>query len=314
MPDITVHIFHGIKEQIPETFRVNGVIYQDIVTSIMNLGNQSGSIYGIHGETIDYNKPVTLAEVNYIIPDGGINQVPLTTENGRGYVIQYNVGGTFRDVYNAAIARGLPPNRGIVIAGKNMNLDMQVPTDLYQQNITYEPLDKIHVLVNDVMYEVSYLPLSATFRDIYNDLLNQGLPPNGILSAAGHTLDLSQLISSNIIGRFRDVKNRAHLVYTPPKGNIINPTNVNTGGQVTIQVQTPWDLVNVQIITGKTRANDIIKALSPKDSKMKLALVHNEAYNALIYHGNEYVYPPDHFDQLYLVPNYQTLFAAYMNQ
>jgi hypothetical protein len=313
MSDITVHIFHGIKEQIPETFRVNGDIYQDIVTTIMRLGNQSGSIYGTHGEIIDYNALVTLAEVNYIIPSGGIKQISLVDDQGGRYLINYNAGGTYRDVYNAAIAAGLPSNGVIFFAGRYPKLDSRVPADLYKENsIAYLPAGEgvqrearieFFVKTEDSRTHTVYYYPSGTIRDIYDQLLLEGLPPNGNLIRAGKLLNLDDPISSV------DLSNVNFLNYVIPKTNVV--TSAMTGRKVDLQVRTPnRGEVMIQITAGTTKASDIVTALQP-NSNMKLAQVRRGAYSPYIYQDNEHVYPLGTNERLLLVPDYETLFAGY---
>ena len=126
MPQVTVNVFTGVGDQVPDVYRVDGNTYQDIATALINLGLQSGRIYGINGEVVDYNSNIELPEVNYIIPEGEISYVNISSPRGFEYMVPFNVEGTFRDVYNQAVAKGLPLNSKIILMGKGVDLDSPV--------------------------------------------------------------------------------------------------------------------------------------------------------------------------------------------
>lgn len=313
MPNIIVRIYLGVKAQIPEDYEVNAATYQDVVTAIINSGKQSGSIYGVNGEIIDYNSPVTLAEVNYIIPNGGTSPTAVAF-NGVRIQIQYNVKGTFRDIYNLLVAQGLPRNGNIVYSGHYIDLDERVPDDLSKGNlISYLPAREtpvevtrsIFVVANGVTYDVTYNP-SGTFRGIYDQLIVKGLPPNGQLIYAGAVLDPNAPISSRNLGLVNQ------LYYNFPRTETVPEPSMRIGQSVNLRVRTPnQGETTVLVTTGVTKASDVVLALNPIASNMKLALVNRGAYTPYIYQDNERIYQPNDNEHLFLVPDYETLFAGY---
>ena len=70
MPTVRVNVFEGTEPQVPTIYDVTADTYQDVVSALMNYGLFSGQIYGVNGEVVDYNAPITLPEVNYVIPAG----------------------------------------------------------------------------------------------------------------------------------------------------------------------------------------------------------------------------------------------------
>ena len=126
MPEVAVNVFNGVGDQVPEVYKVEGTTYQDIVTALINSEVQSGQIYGLQGEVIDYNSPITLPEVNYIIPEGGTSFVNISGPRGFKYMVPFNLEGTFRDVYNQAVAKGLDPDSKIILMGREVDLDSPV--------------------------------------------------------------------------------------------------------------------------------------------------------------------------------------------
>lgn len=124
MPQVRVNVFTGGEAQIPQIFDVIAETYQDVVTSLINYGIESGQIYTVDGNFVDYSSPITLGEVNYIIPDGPIAHFPNLRKVDRiTYPVDYKVNGTVRDLYNKLVAKGLSKNLYLVLSGQRLDLD-----------------------------------------------------------------------------------------------------------------------------------------------------------------------------------------------
>lgn len=236
MPQIVVNVFNGTGPQVPTTYQVDGDIYQDIVSILINSGLESGQIYGLQGESIDYNAPISLNEVNYIIPLGGFqgklvgNIVAL---GGRKIEINYNSKGIYRDIYNAFVAKGVSLGSQILYKGKPVSLDSLI----------------------------SKFP-----PHMQNDLYV--IPP---------------------------VENRQP--QRPPTTNYT--------------IRTGTGEISMKIIPGVTTARDILQAINPNNNGMKLARVTIGDYNAYIYGDNEQLGELPPYSQLYIVPDYETVFSGY---
>ena len=144
MPKVIVNIFTGINPQVPKTYEIEAKTYQDIVTAIIRSGMESGKIYRLDGERINYGDPITSSQVNYIISDN-INKLKMnirSLELGKNLFIDVDKNGTFRDIYNFIIAHyDIPKNISFVVRGKLVDLDADV--------LPYDPngLNAIHMVV-----------------------------------------------------------------------------------------------------------------------------------------------------------------------
>jgi hypothetical protein len=142
MPTVRVNIFEGPHSQISRMSNVSAGTYQDVVSALINNGEFSGQIYSIQGEVIDYNAPITLPEINYIIPSGdAMGDLFVRTLLGRTYSVNnIKKNGTVRDIYNNVVAQGMTPNSKIIIAGAAVSLDDPL------SNLELNRLPVIHVI------------------------------------------------------------------------------------------------------------------------------------------------------------------------
>lgn len=232
MPKVIVNIFNGVGEQVPTQYEIEADVYQDIVSALIRGGIESGQIYGLNGEVINYEDLITMKEVNYIIPDNiSKHQIGITLPGPKRIVFYYNIYGTFRDIYNELVAKyNIPKNTRPTIRGLLVDLD--------------EPL-------------VKHDPLFLNAIDF--------------------------VVRSNI-----------------------NVTGIN---KVQVRV-TSRGIVEVPITWGSTSARQVIEEIGGENN-LKLAKVKRGEYGVHIYEDHELMEQLEDGERLYLVPDYETLLAAY---
>lgn len=228
MPRVKVYIY--LNDEVYEIRQLNVDTYQDIITILIGQGMQSGKIRVRQCEIINYNGPITLTAVNYIIPKGGTSNVTIRTTDGTTGTVIYNTNGTFRDIYNQMIARGYPLNSKIIKEGKLMNLD-----DLVSP----------HELAKSEMLHL------VSSKSLHNN--------NNTIS-----------------------------IFVPIKGQ-----------------------VDISVTFGITTIREIMEKINSENKNFRLAKVTCGAYDAYIYNDGEIFQPLEPLQRLYLVPDYETLFAGY---
>lgn len=130
-----VHIYH--EKNYINSYEVDGTTYQDLITNIIKSGGESGQIYTLNGEKVDYNSPITEKEVNYFIPYGIIYQISMISKTlyGPTYTVDFRSNSTYRDIYNSLIAKGVSyPKIFFFEAIKNLDEKMYDPSDILREN------------------------------------------------------------------------------------------------------------------------------------------------------------------------------------
>lgn len=162
----TVHIYQE-KDHIG-SYVINGATYQDLITDIIRSGSESGQIYTLNGEEVDYNAPITEEEVFYIIKGGGMREVFTTMgfpPKSDSYKIRTE--GIFRDLYNLLISDGIQYPK-IIYRGSQVGLNEKfsdynledrltiVPSSTYYD---YNPIKSFSIKIRTPIYgeiEVKY--------------------------------------------------------------------------------------------------------------------------------------------------------------
>jgi len=153
--DVQVNVFRGFETQNPMIFDIKARYYQDIVTKLIHEGLPSGEIRTINGDEINYNEPIEVDEVNYILPTGRTKNINIYSENGDKYVVNFNLKGKIRDIYNQAVALSFPIDSYVIIGDKTGYLDdnekskykgkIKIVTYLPKDR-TFEGFDEMHLL------------------------------------------------------------------------------------------------------------------------------------------------------------------------
>jgi hypothetical protein len=160
-----VHVYIGVDPQVPTDYTLNldpTATYQDLVTTFINMGGQSGQIYGINAEIINYDDPVTLPEVNYIISVGPYSTIYVRDLNGTLHRVVYSENGILRDVYNQVQVLGL---------GRNVRLVLQeedVVSNNIGTNITFI-LSQGSKKITPTLIRGKQFPLDTLIRDLQLD-------------------------------------------------------------------------------------------------------------------------------------------------
>lgn len=121
---LILHVYIGTEVQVPTDYTLNleaPATYQDVITTFIQMGGQSGQIYGIHGEIVKYEDPIKLLELNYIIPPEPYSTIYVRDLHGKLHRITYSENGTLQDIYNQVQALGL---------GRNVRLVLQIEDNL----------------------------------------------------------------------------------------------------------------------------------------------------------------------------------------
>lgn len=89
--------------------------YQDVITTFLLGGGQSGQIFDLEGNEVVYTDPISLPEVNYLISDGEFSTVSIRNLEGQIVNVTYPVNGYVRDIFNQSLALGFGWNVRLVL-------------------------------------------------------------------------------------------------------------------------------------------------------------------------------------------------------
>lgn len=110
-----MNIFRGVEEQVPVRRKLQVETYQQAITSLIRSGFDTGSMYGLQGEILDYQGSITLTEVNYIIPVECKSSIRLV-KGDQTQIVRYSPDNTLQDLCNLAIAYDFGTSIGLVLA------------------------------------------------------------------------------------------------------------------------------------------------------------------------------------------------------
>jgi hypothetical protein len=114
MKELYVNVFYGTNEQTPSQYKVSAGTYQHAITLLIQSGLNSGVMYGLEGEIFDYQAPITVSEVNYIIPEHCHRHARLI-KGDRSQIVSYSLGSTLQDLFNLVIAHDFGSSIGLAL-------------------------------------------------------------------------------------------------------------------------------------------------------------------------------------------------------
>lgn len=199
MVDVEINIFKGVGSQIPVLYTLQDInIYQDIITSFINSGKNSGRLYDLNGAEVSYLDPVKITVLNYVALEPEITESIITANEE---VLPFNLEMTYRDLYNYSVAQGISLNSKLYVNGEQVDLEDQV-IQLEGPELEIKELDVTVYVSHQGDSEVEQsiiLKNMVIYQDICTSLINQGYQSGQIYTLNGKEVDyLSHIIDESV--------------------------------------------------------------------------------------------------------------------
>jgi hypothetical protein len=297
MTELTVNVFHGISPQIPTQYKVTATSYQDAISQMIRKGLLSGQIYGLQGEILTYDQPITINEINYIVftnPDNTDHQVRLIDRSINKFVVYpFDATTQLQDLYNYLLANDFQPMSSINLQGDKTTLitGLNLPPpgpDGIVEIVVVSPIDWTVLDDDSDEDEIPELPRANPTRVALIDE-----------DENFHTPQFEQQLRNlfTIMNPVEDGAKTAAPIIEQPVRNLVT-------------IRHPvHEEIRVEIEYGVTTAAQIIQQADIDQYGFRLARASD--YQIQVHNPDDLITPLEGNQTFYLIPDFGTLFIGY---